>query len=677
MFNNNKLTFSSFKNDFTASIVVWLVALPLCLGIAQGSEADPFAGIIAGVIGGIIVTLFSGSRFGVSGPAAGLITIVVAAIGKLGFDAFLLAVVISGLLQFLFGLFRLGVVGYFIPTSVIHGMLAAIGVTLILKQIPHAFGLDTDPEGDMSFIEPDGGNTVSSIFESISNIEIGAFIIFLLSIIILLFWELPIIKRNKTLRFFPIALVIVVLGAALNELFRAIGGNFGEMAHLTPSHLVNLPDALSTGDYRNLLVFPDFSAFNNPDVYIYAITIALVGSIETLLSLEATDKLDPDKNISPTNKELKAQGIGNIISGLIGGLPITMVIVRSSANINANAKTQLSAVLHGVLLVLSVFALPTLLEKIPLASLAAILVVLGFKLVKIRNIIQYFKTDWENGLVIVVTITAVLLTDLLSGVGIGFVLSMFFLLRKNYELAFISHIDEKGSVISFAQIVSFLNKGALMQTLQDIPNGTKVKISAKKCHTMSNEIQEVIKDFRDISSKRNNIELELIGFEKFLSNDEEKSNKRFFLNATSIIILKRCYSEIKSSSNEKELSLYTQMLKDIFFVNNLFYDDYKSYRNSFYYKGTIISENTGQLKKEFSKFHKTIIDNTISNDELYQEWMSLSNDDEIQKIISSTNNKLINLSKEDKIDKEYFKFWNIIYSSVSEISDFSNKKFSN
>ena len=677
MFNNNKLTFSSFKNDFTASIVVWLVALPLCLGIAQGSEADPFAGIISGVIGGLVVTLFSGSRFGVSGPAAGLITIVVAAIGELGFEAFLLAVVLSGAIQFLFGLFRLGVVGYFIPTSVIHGMLAAIGVTLILKQIPHAFGVDSDPEGDMSFIEPDGGNTVTSIFESISNIEIGAFIIFLLSIIILLFWELPIIRKNKTLRFFPIALVIVVLGAALNELFSSIGGNFGELAHLSPTHLVNLPDGLSTGDYKNLLVFPDFTAFNNPDVYIYAITIALVGSIETLLSLEATDKLDPDKNISPTNKELKAQGIGNLISGLIGGLPITMVIVRSSANINANAKTQLSAILHGILLLLSVFVLPSLLEKIPLASLAAILVVLGFKLVKIRNIIKYFKTDWENGLVIVVTITAVLLTDLLSGVGIGFVLSMFFLLRKNYELAFISHIDEKNSVISFAQIVSFLNKGALMQTLQDIPNGSKVKISAKKCHTMSNEIQEVIKDFRDISSKRNNIELELIGFEKFLSTKENKSNKRFFLNATSIIILKRYQDEIKSSSSEDVLSLYNQMLKDIFFVNNLFYDDYKPYRNSFYYKGSILTKNTNQLKKEFSKFHKTIIDSTISNDELYQEWISLSNDDQIQNLISLNNDQIIHFNNENKLDKDYFKFWGIIYKSVSEISDFSNKEFNN
>ena len=354
-----------------------------------------------------------------------------------------------------------------------------------------------------------------------------------------------------------------------------------------------------------------------------------------------------------------------------------MVIVRSSANINANAKTQLSAILHGVLLLLSVFVLPSLLEKIPLASLAAILVVLGFKLVKIRNIIKYFKTDWENGLVIVVTITAVLLTDLLSGVGIGFVLSMFFLLRKNYELAFISHIDEKNSVISFAQIVSFLNKGALMQTLQDIPNGSKVKISAKKCHTMSNEIQEVIKDFRDISSKRNNIELELIGFEKFLSTKENKSNKRFFLNATSIIILKRYQDEIKSSSSEDVLSLYNQMLKDIFFVNNLFYDDYKSYRNSFYYKGSILTKNTNQLKKEFSKFHKTIIDSTISNDELYQEWISLSNDDQIQNLISLNNDQIIHFNNENKLDKDYFKFWGIIYKSVSEISDFRNKEFNN
>ena len=418
-------------------------------------------------------------------------------------------------------------------------------------------------------------------------------------------------------------------------------------------------------------------AFSNKEIYVYAVTLALVASIETLLCLEATDKLDPDKNISPTNKELKAQGIGNFLSGLLGGLPITMVIVRSSANINANAKSPMSAFYHGMFLLLGVFLFPTVLEYIPLSSLAAILIIIGFKLVKIKNVISQFKTDWENGLVIVITIIAVLLTDLLSGVGIGFVLAMFFLLRKNYELAFISHIDRENNkaVISFAQIVSFLNKGALMQTLQDIPNGSKVKISAKKCHTMSSEIQEVITDFRDISSKRNNIDLELIGFDKFLSIDETSSNKRFFLNATTILILNRYQNEIKSGSNEETLSVYNQMLKDIFFVNNLFYDDYKSFRNSFYYKGTILTKNTNQLKKEFSKFHKTVVDNTISNDELFQEWMSLSNDDQIQKIIASTNNQIIDFNNENSLDKDYFKFWEIIHESVSDISDFSTKEF--
>ena len=465
----------------------------------------------------------------------------------------------------------------------------------------------------------------------------------------------------------------------LNQLFGSVGGNFGEMTFLGSSHLVNLPDALSTGDYKNLLVTPDFSieAFSNKEIYVYAITLALVASIETLLCLEATDKLDPDKNISPTNKELKAQGIGNFLSGLLGGLPITMVIVRSSANINANAKSPMSAFYHGMFLLLGVFLFPRVLEYIPLSSLAAILIIIGFKLIKIKNVISQFKTDWENGLVIVVTIIAVLITDLLSGVGIGFVLAMFFLLRKNYELAFISHIDHENNktVISFAQIVSFLNKGALMQTLQKIPNGSKVKISAKKCHTMSNEIQEVITDFRDISSKRNDIDLELIGFDKFISNNENLSNIRFFLNATTILILNRYQNEIKSASREDVLSIYNQMLKDIFFVNNLFYDDYKSFRNSFYYKGTIITKNTNKLKKEFSTFHKTIVDNTISNAELYQEWISLNNDDKIQKVISSTNDQIMDFNNKNNLDKEYFKFWEVIYKSVSEISNFSIKQY--
>ena len=677
----NKFNFSHFKNDLPAGLVVWLVALPLCLGIAQGSEADPFAGIIAGIIGGLVVTLFSGSKFGVSGPAAGLITIVVTAIADLGYETFLLAVVLSGVIQFLLGLFRLGIVGYFIPTSVIHGMLAAIGITLILKQIPHALGVDNDPEGDMALHQADGENTFSEILLSLDNLAIGAFIIFLISMIILLVWELPWFKKNDKIRLLPVSLLVVVIGSLINLFFGTLGGDFGEMTYLGASHLVDLPDALSNGDYKNLLVTPNFSleAFSNKEVYVYAITLALVASIETLLCLEATDKLDPDKNISPTNKELKAQGIGNFLSGLIGGLPITMVIVRSSANINAYAKTQMSAFYHGLFLLISVFVFPNILEYIPLSSLAAILVLIGFKLVKINNIIKLFKTDWENGLVIVVTIIAVLFTDLLSGVGIGFVLSMFFLLRKNYELAFISHVDEKNKkiIISFAQIVSFLNKGALMTTLQDIPNGSSVKVSAKKCHTMSKEIQEVIVDFRDITSKRNDIDLELIGFEKFLSNDENDSNKRFFLNATSIIILKRFQDEINTSSNIDDINFYKQMLKDIFFVNNIFYDDYKSFRDFFFYKGSIVTKNTIQLKKEFTKFHKTIIDNTINNDELYQEWISLSNDDKIQNLISIASNKIAHFNKENKLEKEYVEFWDIIHKSISEISDFSTKKFKN
>jgi MFS superfamily sulfate permease-like transporter len=677
----NKFNFSHFKNDLPAGLVVWLVALPLCLGIAQGSDADPFAGIIAGIIGGLVVTIFSGSKFGVSGPAAGLITIVVAAIAELGYEVFLLAVVLSGIIQFLLGLFRLGIVGYFIPTSVIHGMLAAIGITLILKQIPHALGVDSDPEGDMSLNQVDGENTFSEILLSFENLAIGAFIIFLISMIILLVWELPWFKKNEKIKLIPVSLIVVALGALINQLFGSIGGNFGEMTFLGSSHLVDLPEALSSGNYKKLIVLPDFSieAFSNKDVYVYAITIALVASIETLLCLEATDKLDPDKNISPTNKELKAQGIGNFLSGLIGGLPITMVIVRSSANINAYAKTQMSAFYHGLFLLISVFAFPNILEYIPLSSLAAILVLIGFKLVKINNIIKLFKTDWENGLVIVITIIAVLLTDLLSGVGVGFLVAMFFLLRRNYELAFISHVDTKNrkTIISFAQIVSFLNKGALMTTLQDIPNGSTVVVSAKKCHTMSKEIQEVMKDFRDITSKKNNINLELIGFEKFLSTEETNSNKRFFLNASSIIILKRFQNEIKSSTNEEDLSFYKQMLKDIFFVNNLFYDDYKSYRDFFYYKGTILTKNTNQLKKEFSKFYKTIIDNTISNDELYEEWMSLSNDDKIKNIISTANKDISQFHKQKKLKKEYFEFWKLIHKSVSEISNFKVKEFNN
>ena len=538
MFKNKNFSLSHFKNDFPAAVVVWLVALPLCIGIAQGSNVNAFSGLIAGIIGGLVVTFFSGSKFGVSGPAAGLITIVVAGIATLDGDndasIFFLAVFLSGVIQFLLGLFRLGVIGYFVPTSVINGMLASIGLILMLKQIPSiiggykglnpdAYSAYTDAEKlDLHLLTKLWIDTKSAIMDPTT----GAIVIFAICLGIMLLWELKFFKSKPLFQYMPGSLVAVVVGSVLAYLFSATGADSGSSLAIIAEQKVGLPQAVKDWDFKNLIKFPDFSHLLNIQVWIVAFTIAIVGSIETLLSVEATDKLDPDKNISPTNKELKAQGIGNAISGLIGGLPITMVIVRSSANINAKAKTQWSAIYHGILLLISVFTFPTLLEMIPTASLAAILCVLGFKLLKLKKVIEMFKTDIQGAIVIIVTITAVIATDLLTGVGIGFALAMFFLLRKNYELAFISHIDEenKKTVISFAQIVSFLNKGALMQTLQEIPNGSKVKMSAKKCHTMSNEILEVIKDFRDISSKRNNIDLELIGFDKFLPSDDIKSS---------------------------------------------------------------------------------------------------------------------------------------------------------
>ena len=353
----------NLKYDIPSGIVVWLVALPLCLGIAQGSGAEPFTGIISGIVGGIIVTIFSGSKFGVSGPAAGLITIVVGAISDLGYEGFLLAVAISGILQFLMGQFKLGIVGYFIPVSVINGMLASIGLTLILKQIPHAVGFDRDAEGDFAFFQADGENTFSEIFQALNHVSIGASLIFAVGIILMLAWDNPKVKRYKFFALFPSSLAVVLIGAVINNSFHLFGDEFAAKATLTGAHLVQLPQALFTGDYTNLLILPDFNAFGNWKVYQYAITLAIVASVETLLSVEATDKLDPDKNISPTNKELKAQGIGNFIAGLLGGLPITQVIVRSSANINSNAKSKMSAIYHGILLLVSVFIFPSLLKE--------------------------------------------------------------------------------------------------------------------------------------------------------------------------------------------------------------------------------------------------------------------------------------------------------------------------
>lgn len=366
--DHNTSLIGNLKNDFPASIIVFLVAVPLCLGIALASGAPLFSGIIAGIIGGIVVGALSGSNLGVSGPAAGLAVIVLLAIQELGaFDIFLLAVVIGGAIQLILGFLQAGIIAYYFPSSVIKGMLSGIGIIIILKQIPHAFGYDKDYEGSVFFNQPDGHNTLSELFYMFDAVTPGAIIITVISMIILILWEQPFMKKIKLFKFVQGPLVVVGLGIILNLILSNT-----DLA-LSAEHIVAIPVASDFSDFINQFTLPDFTQWNNPQVWTVAFTIAIVASIETLLCLEATDKLDPDKNITPTNRELKAQGVGNIISGLIGGLPITQVIVRSSTNIQSGGKTKMSAILHGFILLLSAALIPALLNKIPLASLAAIL----------------------------------------------------------------------------------------------------------------------------------------------------------------------------------------------------------------------------------------------------------------------------------------------------------------
>ena len=380
--------FKSLKNDIPAGLVVFFVALPLCLGIALASGAPLFSGIISGIIGGVVVGLLSGSQTSVSGPAAGLIIIVLTAISDLGsYEAFLLAVVFAGILQILFGLLKAGVISLFFPSNVIKGMLTAIGITLILKQIPHILGVDKDAFGEEEFFQSDGNTTFSYLLEAIGEIHVGGFLAGLLAILILIFWDSKWIKNNKVLKQIPGALLAIVAAVVLNNLYILFSPNLV----ISATHLVNLPSIKSFADLNGFLIFPDFSAIGNYKIYITAFTLAIVASLETLLSLSAVDKLDSLKRRSPQNKELLAQGVGNVFSGLLGGLPITAVIVRSSANINAGGKTKLSAIFHGVFLILAVLVFASIINKIPLSALSAILILVGYKLAKISVFVQQFK----------------------------------------------------------------------------------------------------------------------------------------------------------------------------------------------------------------------------------------------------------------------------------------------
>ncbi len=501
----------NLKYDAPASLVVFLVAVPLCLGIALASGAPLFSGIIAGIIGGIVVGALSGSELGVSGPAAGLAVIVLTAINDLGaFDIFLLAVVLGGLFQLILGFARAGIIGYYFPSSVIKGMLSGIGVIIILKQIPHAFGYDKDYEGSLAFNSPDGHNTISQLYYMLEAVSPGAIVITLVSMAVLILWERPFMKKIRVFQIVQGPLVVVAAGILMNLLFQSMPG-----LALKADQTVSIPVPETIGGFFAQFTFPDFSQITNSAVWITGITIAVVASLETLLCLEATDKLDPFKRVSPANRELKAQGVGNLISGLIGGLPITQVIVRSSTNIQSGGRTKMSAIMHGMILLGCAMAIPAVLNLIPLASLAAILFLVGYKLAKPALFKQMYGLGQRHFVPFMVTILGIVFTDLLMGIGIGLVVAIFYILYNNYKKPFFfesdKHIMDGTIRLELAEDVTFINKASIQRTLSQIPDGAKVIIDASKSINIDQDVVEIIEEFRTNAQFRN-IDLELIEF---------------------------------------------------------------------------------------------------------------------------------------------------------------------
>ena len=529
MNSDNRSMFAHLKNDIPASIVVFLVAVPLCLGIALASGAPLCAGIIAGFVGGIVVTAFSGSSLGVSGPAAGLAVIVLAAINDLGsYQTFLLAVVIAGIIQIVLGFAKAGIIGYYFPSSVIKGMLSGIGIIIILKQIPHAVGYDQDPEGDFKFIQPDGHTTISDLYYLFEGFAIGALIIAVLSLIILILWEQNFIKKFKVTQVIQGPLVVVIIGIILNLLFQ---GN--ESLALNSDQVVSIPVAGSIGEFFGQFTLPDFGQLFNKDVYIIAFTIAIVASLETLLCVEATDKLDPDKRITPTNKELIAQGTGNIVSGLIGGLPITQVIVRSSANIQSGGRTKLSAFLHGVLILISAIFIPNILNLVPLSSLAAILFVVGYKLAKPDTFKEMYKKGNAEFIPFIITILGIVFTDLLIGITMGLVTGIMYILWNNYRTPYHfdpnEYKDGEPIKIQLSEDVSFLNKAGIMNTLNHLPDSSKIIIDGSRVNSIHPDIIEMLDDFKHNAETRN-IEFEVVGLDRRKRENTVSKFKRVVSN---------------------------------------------------------------------------------------------------------------------------------------------------
>ncbi len=490
---------ANLGHDGPAGVAVFLVALPLCLGIALASGAPLFAGIIAGIVGGLVVSLLSGSQVSVSGPAAGLAIIAAGAIRDIGsYPGFLTAVVLSGLIQFAFGAVKLGAIADYVPNSVIKGMLAGIGIVIILKQIPHALGRDQDYEGDFSFLEAGGSNTLSDIADGIMSASPGAIVISLASLALLFAWDWM-ASRQRLFRILPGPLPAVLLGAGLNQLF-AVTGNGWQL--VDPEHLVNLPVAANAGEFFRQFTLPDLTFVTNKTVWLAAGAIALVGSIESLLSLEAADRLDPFKRISPPNRELCAQGVGNLVSGLIGGLPMTSVVVRTSANVYAGGRTWMSSFLQGLLLLAAVMLIPGVLKLVPLACLAGILIVIGLKLTPLSLYRSMYGLGMDQFVPFIVTVVAVVFSDLLIGVLIGLAFGAFFVMRTNHHDAITVVSDGKDYMMRFNKDASFLNKSELRSKLRRLPKHSHVIIDGTRALYIDHDIMEVVEDFRKLAQLR-------------------------------------------------------------------------------------------------------------------------------------------------------------------------------
>lgn len=517
--------FANAGSDFSSGLVVFLVAVPLCLGIALASGAPFFSGIISGIIGGIIIGSISNSRLSVSGPAAGLAALVLGAITAIGdYSLFLCAVLIAGILQIIMSAAKMGGIANYIPGSVIKGMLTSIGILIIAKQIPHAFGYDKDAKGNITELLPFGMEDLHELLQPLQHIDVGVFLLCLASIIIMLIWEKPIIK--KRVKFVPGALVAVIVSVLINEIWIKTGSSLT----VQKEHLVQIKVAGSASEFFSFFTLPDFSGFLNSSVIVYGVVIGIIASLETLLSIEAVDNLDPERRVTSTNRELLAQGIGNSIAGLVGGLPVTSVIVRSSANVNSGAKSKLSTIIHGFLLLGTVVLIPTLLNKIPLSALAAILLLTGYKLAKPAIFKGYWIAGKYQFIPFIVTVLVIIGVDLfalvpaLSGKGLlvgvmaGIVAATASILYGNLKNSYFFHSEDhhEGEIINIrlSEEVSFLNKAAIRKTLDRMPDNATVVIDASSTIYIDYDVLEILKEFRDIKAPLRNIRLQLKGFKE-------------------------------------------------------------------------------------------------------------------------------------------------------------------